>query len=205
MTDRKKTAGVRTQQATSRYPVGDKLNFAAAEAYKLLRTNLIFSFPEEGKGHVVGITSALRGEGKSLTAVNLAYSLAETGKNVLLIEADMRLPSISRNLKLSRSPGLSNVLVGMSPLSNAVQKYKEFENFSVIVAGDIPVNPSELLGSQKMQKIMEGLAKYYEYIIVDLPPVTAVSDPVAVSKFLDGMVVIVRNEYTEREIGRAHV
>lgn len=85
---------------------GDRLSFAASEAYKLLRTNLTFALPDEKKCRVVGVTSAMRGEGKSTTSINLAYTLAETGKKVLLIEADMRRPNLARRLAIDPAPGL---------------------------------------------------------------------------------------------------
>lgn len=85
--------------------LGDRLSFAASEAYKLLRTNLTFALPDENKCRVVGVTSAMRGEGKSTTSINLAYTLAEAGKRVLLIEADMRRPNLARRLAIDPAPG----------------------------------------------------------------------------------------------------
>lgn len=92
--------------------LGDRLSFAASEAYKLLRTNLTFALPDENKCRVVGVTSAMRGEGKSTTSINLAYTLAEAGKRVLLIEADMRRPNLARRLAIDPAPGLSNLAGG---------------------------------------------------------------------------------------------
>lgn len=92
--------------------LGDRLSFAASEAYKLLRTNLTFALPDEQRCRVVGITSASRGEGKSTTSINLAYTIAETGKRVLLVEADMRRPNLARRLAIDPAPGLSNLLPG---------------------------------------------------------------------------------------------
>lgn len=93
--------------------LGDRLSFAASEAYKLLRTNLTFALPDEQRCRVVGITSASRGEGKSTTSINLAYTIAETGKRVLLVEADMRRPNLARRLAIDPAPGLSNLLAGL--------------------------------------------------------------------------------------------
>lgn len=188
----------RLQDLADEYPIEEKLSFAASEAYKLLRTNLMFSFPDDARGRAIGITSALRCEGKSLTAINVAHSLAEAEKKVLLLEADLRIPSMARHLNLSCTPGLSNLLVGTHDIAKTVQQHKTLNNLSIMVAGDIPPNPSELLGASIMQDTMGNLVKFYDYIIVDLPPVTAVSDPLVISKCLDGMVVVVRNEYAER-------
>ena len=94
--------------------LGDEISFSASEAYKLLRTNLIFSFPDDKGCKIVGITSATNSEGKSTTSINLAYALAQAGDRVLLLDADMRLPTIATKLDLKASPGLSNLLVGQA-------------------------------------------------------------------------------------------
>ena len=176
---------------------GKNKSFAAAEAYKLLRTNVFFSFTGETACPVVGVTSSMRGEGKSTTSINLAYSIAETRKKVLLIEADMRLPSIPAKLGLNLSPGLSNILVQRTA-ENVLQHFGENEYLDILTAGDVPPNPSELLGSQRMREIVETARTQYDYIVVDLPPVTAVSDAVAISQMLDGILLVVRNNYAQR-------
>lgn len=178
------------------------LNFTAAEAYKLLRTNLQFTLPggEEDTCRVLGITSSIRGEGKSTTAVNLSYTLAETGKKVLLIDADMRLPSVGKKLEMPNAPGLSNVLVATgNDAKIAIRPSKIYDNWRIVTAGDIPPNPSELLGSRRMKIVLAALEKEFDYIIVDLPPVNVVSDTLIVSPVLDGLVVVVRENYTDRK------
>ena len=100
---------------------GPNLNFAATEAYKLLRTNLMFSFSDEGRGHVIGVTSSVQGEGKSSTACNIAYVLAEAGAKVLLLEADLRRPTVASKLGLSRTPGLSNLLISKGGFRDVIQ------------------------------------------------------------------------------------
>lgn len=177
---------------------GDKLDFASAEAYKLLRTNILFALPDEQKCRVVGVTSSCSGEGKSTTALNLAYMLAEANEQVLLIEADMRLPTIAKRLDLNVAPGLSNVLAGLQDLFGALQKSGIQENLYFISAGDIPPNPSELLGSKSMAALMEALSGSFDFVILDLPPVTEVSDALVASKVADGMVVVVRQNYANR-------
>ena len=171
---------------------GPNLNFAATEAYKLLRTNIMFSFAETGCGHVIGVTSAVQAEGKSSTACNLTYALAESGSKVVLIDADLRKPSVASKLGIARTPGLTNVLVGKFSCHEVRQKCEIAPRMDIITAGDIPPNPSELLSSERMGKLLEQLRQEYEYIVVDLPPVTVVSDTVAVSKYLDGVVMVVR-------------
>lgn len=177
---------------------GKELSFAAAEAYRLLRTNVLFALPNEKKCRIIGITSACSGEGKSTTALNLAYMLAEAGERVLLVEGDMRLPTISVHLELHRSPGLSNVLVGLCGVEDVVQDSGFHERIQVISSGDIPPNPSELLGMQRMHELMACLSGQYDFIVIDLPPVTEVSDPLVASKLTDGMIVVVRQSYAKR-------
>lgn len=179
--------------------VGPGLSFEASEAYKLLRTNLAFSFPESGKSKVIGITSALRSEAKTTTSMNLAYSLAETGKRVLLMEGDMRLPVISKRLKLRKAPGLSNLLAGQSTGNEVLQSSGLLNNLKVITAGTIPPNPAELLDSDPMEVTISTMRDYFDYVIVDLPPVMAVSDALVVSKYLDGIVVVVRQNVCDKK------
>ena len=152
--------------------IGPHLNFAASEAYKLLRTNLLFSFPAEEKCHVIGITSSFQGEGKSMTSINLSYTLAEANNRVLLIEGDMRIPNFSNRLNLKKTPGLSNLLAGLDSISDAIQRiaFRRSSNpepvkFDVITAGNIPPNPSELMQSHRMQQLIDTLKVIYPYMI----------------------------------------
>lgn len=179
---------------------GPNLKFAATEAYKLLRTNIMFSFPDEGQCHVIGITSSVQGEGKSSTSCNIAYALAEAGQSVLLLDADLRRPSIASKLGLSAAPGLSNLLVSRRHYREALQQCTLAPGLHIITSGDIPPNPSELLSSNRMKQLLEQLRAEYDYIIVDLPPVMAVSDTIAVSKHLDGVAIVVRAGVANRQM-----
>lgn len=179
---------------------GPNLNFAATEAYKLLRTNLAYSFADTGEGKVIGVTSADTGEGKSSTACNIAYAMAESGEKVLLLEADLRRPTVASKMGIARRPGVVNMLVNRESNSDVVQQSTAAPNMDIITSGDIPPNPSELLGSEQMAQVMEQMKKDYDYIIVDLPPVTLVSDAVAMAKSLDGVVVVVRGDHTEKKL-----
>ena len=175
----------------------DELSFAAAEAYKLLRTNLLFALPEQ-ECRIIGVTSSIRGEGKSTTSVNLAYTLAQTGKRVLLIDGDMRLPTIAQKLEMSTTPGLSNLLAGLSVERNCLRKSSYFDNWYILPAGDIPPNPSELLGSERMHALLERYKDVFDYILLDLPPVNIVVDALVITKWTDGVIVVVRENYTDR-------
>ena len=176
---------------------GPNLNFATTEAYKLLRTNIVFSFPDEGVGRAIGITSSVQSEGKSSTACNTAYALSEAGYKVLLLEADLRRPSISNKLGIARVPGVTNILIGKSDYRETVQQCEAAPNLDIITSGDIPPNPSELIGSSRMKRRLEQLASYYQFILLDLPPVTAVTDALVATKIVDGVVMVVRNEHAD--------
>ena len=174
------------------------LNFTATEQYKLLRTNIDFTLPQDEKCHVIGVTSSMRGEGKSTTAINLSYVLAEKGSKVLLIDGDLRIPSVAKKLQIKSIPGLTTLLMSKS---TDVELFKSslLDNWYILPAGEIPPNPSELLGSHRMEVLLEALKDQFDYIIIDLPPVNIVSDALSVSPFISGMVVVVREEYTEKK------
>ena len=176
----------------------DELSFAAAESYKLLRTNLLFALPEK-ECRIIGVTSSIRGEGKSTTSVNLAYTLAQTGKRVLLIDGDMRLPTIGQKLDMTSTPGLSNLLAGLSAERNCLRKSSYFDNWYILPAGDIPPNPSELLGSERMHALLDRYKDVFDYILLDLPPVNIVVDALVITKWTDGIIVVVRENYTDRK------
>ena len=179
------------------------LSFTAAEAYKLLRTNIQFLLPgeDEAKCKIIGVISSIYGEGKSTTSINLSYVLAEAGKRVLLIDGDMRLPSVANNMQLENAPGLSNTLVSSGNKDNRaiVRKSELFDNWYIMTAGDIPPNPSELLGSNRMRSLLTVLSQQFDYIIVDLPPVNMVSDALTISPMLDGLLLVVREDYITRK------
>ena len=179
----------------ARKTIGNNLTFAAAEAYRLLRTNLEFSLPAEKKCKIVGVTSALRGEGKSTTSVNIAYTMAQNNGKVLLIEADLRLPTLAKRLNVNSRPGLSNLLVGKCRGNDISQRSGLMSNRWVVTAGESPPNPAELLGSENMKQTIDALSDLFDVIIIDLPPVTAVTDALIISKSVDGMVVISRQGY----------
>ena len=174
------------------------LEFTAVEQYKILRTNLDFTLPEDVKCPIIGVTSSMRGEGKSTTAVSLSYVLAEKGNPVLLIDGDLRIPSIAKKMNIEPSPGLTDLLMGhgahMPDFQSALLK-----NWYILPSGDIPPNPSELLGSRRMEYILNSLRESFDYIVIDLPPVNIVSDALSIASLITGMVVVVREDYTEKK------
>ncbi len=179
----------------------EELSFAAKEAFKRLRTNMIAAFPEEETGcRLVGITSAQPSDGKSTIAINLAYSLAELEKKVLLIDADMRRSSIHVKADLEKAPGLSELLSHSNDIRAALKRYEGSAGigFDILTSGESPKNPSELLNSKRMATLLQTLSKSYDYILTDLPPIGAVVDAAALSKQLDGMLVVVRENACPR-------
>ncbi|MBQ9685112.1 MAG: CpsD/CapB family tyrosine-protein kinase [Oscillospiraceae bacterium] len=180
----------------------ENLSFAAKEAFKRLRTNVVMKFPaEDSTCKIIGVTSAQPSEGKSTVSINLAYSLAELGKKVLLLDADMRRSSIHQKLHLEKTPGLSDLLGTANSISTAMRKYnssKDSTSFDVIPGGNTPTNPSELLNSRRMETLLRALAKVYDYIVIDLPPVGAVIDAVSVSRQVDGMLLVIRENNCPR-------
>ena len=175
--------------------IGSEMSFAGKEAYNLLRTNLLFSVRQEDRNaRVVGITSANHGEGKSLTALNLGYSMATNGLKVLLIECDLRLPSIGEKLGIrGKTSGLSNLLAGVSVDESVFHKNVLTDGLTVLLAGSIPPNPSELLGSERMHALLDRYKDVFDYILLDLPPVNIVVDALVITKWTDGIIVVLAN------------
>ncbi len=185
----------------SRAPLGDKLSFAASESYKRLRENLTFTLDEDKDCHIIGVTSSVRGEGKSTTSLNLAYTLSLSDYRVCLVDCDFRLPSIAKSLRLEREPGITDYLIGKAGGSDVFQKVRHKSGqYFVVAAGVLPPNPSELLGSSKMQKALASLSKNFDYIILDLPPIGVVSDALTVSKSVEGMLFVVREDFYDRKL-----
>lgn len=181
--------------------LGNGISFTASEAYKLLRTKLQFSFADDNNCRIIGLSSAFSGEGKSLSAINLAYTLSQLNKKVILIDCDMRRPTLAEKLRIQKKPGLSSYLTGQCGLEELVQLCglkNDEAAFHVISAGQNPPNPVELLSSGRMEKMLNILRDSYDYVIIDLPPVGEVSDAMAVAKKIDGMLLVVRQNYCDR-------
>lgn len=174
------------------------LEFTATEQYKLLRANLEFTLPVDQKCPVIGVTSSMRGEGKSTTAVNLSYVLAEKGKKVLLIDGDLRIPSIAKKMDIENTVGVTDFLMGRGAEIDTF-KSKLLENWYILPSGDIPPNPSELLGSRRMAKLLTKFREEFDYIVIDLPPVNIVSDALSIANLITGMIVVIREDYTEKK------
>ena len=173
------------------------------ENYAKLRMNLLYTLVDKEK-HAVMVTSAISGEGKSTIAANLAISLAMSGKNILLVDADMRR-ACQRDVFHydDKLPGLSDILVGQTEWSDCLVK-TNWETLSIIPAGHLPPNPAELLDSKSMHTLLEELEKTYDLVLLDAPPVNIVSDPLALSSQVAGTLFVVRQNFSDhREVKKA--
>jgi capsular exopolysaccharide synthesis family protein len=181
--------------------LSEKTPFSLTEEYKMLRTAVTFAASTGGETcKIVGVTSPLHSEGKSITCLNLAIAFALTQVRVLLLDCDLRKPNIAPLLSIPATPGVSNVLANMCGTGKAVCKLRREDiRLDVIPSGDIPPNPSELLGSERAGAALAMLSQSYDYLCVDLPPSLLVSDAMALSKHLSGLVVVVRAGQTKKD------
>jgi len=161
-----------------------------AEAYRTLRTNMQFS-KIDGTLKAIMFTSAGPGEGKSTTVANTAVALAQSGKNVILIDCDLRKPVLHKIFN-KKNRGLTNILVE-DVLAQDFLQDTEIENLRILTSGPIPPNPSELLGSKKMQELLDDLKTQADYLIIDVPPVIAVTDACVLAAKVDGIILIVNS------------
>ncbi|SFI88400.1 capsular exopolysaccharide family [Paenibacillus sp. UNC496MF] len=160
-----------------------------SEAYRSLRTNIQFSAIDQNM-KVLMVASAKSGEGKTTTVTNLAITYAQEGKSVLLIDADLRKPSLHQVFQLTNRTGLTSALMNQHALPELIRS-TSVDNLSVITSGPIPPNPSEILGSQRMLSLLEEFKGMYDVILFDTPPVLAVTDSSIVSSFCDGVILVV--------------
>jgi capsular exopolysaccharide synthesis family protein len=168
------------------------------EGYRVVRTALNYSWPEPG-AHIITVTSTAPGEGKTLTAVNLAMTLAAQEGRTLLIDADLRKPTTHALVRAKRTPGLSDILVGKAKASEAIQQKLKDTNLAYLPSGTTVPSPADLLTNRTMRGLLEGLRKFYDWIIIDTPPVGAVSEPLILAPLTDGVVVVTGAEMVPRK------
>jgi capsular exopolysaccharide synthesis family protein len=169
-----------------------------AESYRALRTSLLLS-NLGAPPKVIMVTSALPQEGKTTTSINCAVVLAQKGIRVLLIDADLRRPSIHKTLGMGPRSGLSNVLTGSATLEQAITRSSILPNLDVLPAGTPPPNPAELLASTNMRDVLEQLREHYDHIVVDTPPTLSVTDAVVLSPRADAIVLVIRSGQTTKQ------
>ena len=169
----------------------------SAEAYRSLRTSIKFSSVDNPVKTIV-VTSSVMAEGKSTVSGNLAYILSQDGARVLVIDCDLRKPSIHYNFFVSNSEGLTDALIGSSDLKSVVKKVDD--SLYVITSGTIPPNPSEILGSKSMQELLEELSINFDYIIMDTPPVLPVTDALLLAAKADATLMVVKARKTKEKM-----
>jgi capsular exopolysaccharide synthesis family protein len=165
---------------------------AVADAYRVLRTNLIFTSTET-TGRALVVTSAGPGEGKTTTLANLGAALAYNGAKVLAIDADLRRPTLHQHFGLQKTPGLSDLIVGKSAASEAIQTTR-IEGLQLLPCGYLPPNPAELLGSPMMKQILAAVRSHYDWVLLDSPPILAMADAAVLCPQVEGVVLLVAAE-----------
>jgi capsular exopolysaccharide synthesis family protein len=171
----------------------------SAEAYRTLRTNILFSSMDNDIKTLL-VTSPGPGEGKSITAANLAITMSQVGKKVLLIDCDMRRPSLHEVFGISKEVGLTDLLMEELEIGEVVHKYSE--NLNILTCGTIPQNPSEVLASRVMKRVLEEAAKEYNFIILDTPPVIAVTDAQILATRVEGVILVINSSVTPIEASK---
>lgn len=189
----KKNQLINIEEYIENFYNGD-ISFEVKEAYKTVRTNIMFATSSiEGCKKLI-ITSSVPSEGKSTASVNLAISIAQIGAKVLLVDSDLRNPTMHKFLELDHSLGFSSFLSGFNEFSDVVSSTKY--GFDCIVSGPVPPNPAELLSGIKTKEFFDIVSEKYDYVIIDTPPINIVSDASILSKYVDGTILVARNKYT---------
>ncbi|MFH1981096.1 MAG: polysaccharide biosynthesis tyrosine autokinase [Pseudomonadota bacterium] len=170
----------------------------ASEAYRGVRTNILFSSADH-EPQVLLVTSAGPQEGKTLTSVNLAVTMAQSGSRVVIIDCDLRRPKLHKMFSLQRDKGMSNLLVGNMTVKDTIVQ-TAVPNLWIIPSGPVPPNPSEMLGSNRMKDLLAALRKDFKRIIIDSPPISAVTDAAVLTQAIDGAVLVVRSNDKSREM-----
>jgi len=175
--------------------INSQTSFEIIEAYKAARTNIMFSLNSEKGCKKVVITSPTSGEGKTTTCINLAFTFAETGAKVLIIDSDLRAPRLHKYIKLANEKGLSNILAGFNTVDECIV-HSEREGLDCITSGPIPPNPVERVSMDTMKELIEELETRYDYIFIDTPPLNIVTEALILSKYATGVIVVTRQKYT---------
>lgn len=172
-------------------------SFHVQEAYKAMRTNLMFALPGNECKKIV-ITSSFAGEGKSISCANLAITFVQAGYKVLIIDADLRKPKIHRYMDVQNDIGLAHILGGFNDVKEGIHA-TSYENLQVIPSGHIPPNPAELLASNSMKNLLSNVETLYDYIFIDTPPINLVTDGVVLGPITSGTIMVVREGQTHHK------
>lgn len=185
------------QKAARSLVTHDSPKSVVSEQFRTIRTSIDFSMPDKELETLV-VTSATPGDGKSTVAANTAVVYAQNGKKVLLVDADMRKPTVHYTFSLTNNAGLSNLLTKNTTQQVAI-KNTEIEGLDVITCGAIPPNPAELLGSNMMDTVIETFKEHYDLIVFDAPPILSVTDGLILGNKCDGVVLVVSSGSTEKD------
>ncbi|HNG92917.1 MAG TPA: polysaccharide biosynthesis tyrosine autokinase [Acidobacteriota bacterium] len=177
------------------------LNSLVGEAFRQFRTSLLLSVSTDYRNRVIQITSGVPTEGKTTTAVNTAISLAQTGARVVLLDCDLRKPSLNQLFSVRPEFGLSEYLTGLCQSAQIITE-TSINNLDVICGGPIPPNPTEVLGSFRMYNLLENLVNAYDYVIVDTPPLLMFADALILSRMVDSVVLVTRSNFSQRDLVR---
>ncbi len=188
---------LKDETITSQLATNLPLKSHAMEAYRSLRTNIQFTDPDKPLNTIL-FTSTGPGEGKTLTVSNLGIVLALSGVKTLLIDCDLRRPVLHKLFQEDKEPGVVNILAGQSEVKSVIHKTK-IDNLHIITCGAIPPNPAEMLGSHRMKELLSELKKKFDIILLDSPPVIAVTDPVVLSSEVDGVVLVIKSGSTSSD------
>ncbi|MFZ0750270.1 MAG: polysaccharide biosynthesis tyrosine autokinase, partial [Pyrinomonadaceae bacterium] len=194
-------APAEAQHASTALALVNDARSPMAEAYRHLRTSLLLSSAGNPPRTIL-VTSSQPSEGKTTTAVNTAFMLAQTGAEVLIIDCDLRRPRMHANFNLSNTRGLTNFLSGECPIEDILQNHPEVPNLKLLTSGPVPPNPAELLGSEEMRNLLQNLSERFAHIIVDSPPAISFTDASILSTFVDGVILVVHSGRSSRAVVR---
>lgn len=169
-----------------------------SEQYRTIRTTIEFKMIDQGIKSFL-VTSSEASAGKSTTIANLAITFAQQGKKVLLIDADLRKPTVNLTFNVQNRVGLTNVLMNQSSITDAQQRTRVSENLTIISSGPIPPNPSELLGSIAMKRLIESVTEFFDVILIDTPPLSLVTDAQVLSNYVGGVVIVAQANQTKKD------
>lgn len=173
-----------------------------SESYREIRTNIRFANVDSNIKKIL-VTSSVAGEGKSTTVSNLACTLADEGNNVLLLDCDLRKPTLHKKFSVKNHTGLMNILIEKQDYREYIQPI--YEGLDLLTTGSIPSNPSEILGSNSMKHLLEEMEKDYDYVLIDTAPIIAVTDPLVIATYIDGVILVIRADSTPVDLVRSSV
>ena len=185
-----------------KFLIKDNPSSSIAEAYRKIATNIEFS-NIDNEIKTIMITSAKQDEGKTTTICNLALVMTELKKNILLMDLDLRKPAIHKQFELSNKKGLTDLLINKDDYKTYIQNV--YPGLDVLTTGMIPANPAEIINSRTLKELIKEMAKSYDYIFLDAPPVMLVSDPITISTYANAVILAIEHGKTEKELAKKAV